>query len=179
MEADWINAYAALASAIGTWVASIVVLVSVYILQRQLRETGRTIESASIQGAYVVWVGIDQFFVQHPELRPFFYRAKPMDNSLDETLQRKVEAAAEMILDCMANVFHQFPNLGPEEREAYGNFLKDRYQTQPAFRQFVDEYERWYPNSFIGFLRSEIKWIINKAPVQKPSSEVLHLTGAA
>lgn len=178
MEADWVNAYAAWTSAIGTWVGSIVVIVSVFILQRQIRETRRTIESAAIQGAYDVWVGIDQFFVQHPELRPFFYRAKPMDESLDEASRRKVEAAAEMILDCMANVFHQLPTLGPEEREAYGNFLKDRYQTQPALKQFVDEYEHWYPNTFIGFLRSEMKWVINKAPVQKLPNEVSHLTGA-
>ena len=161
MGADWVSAYATCASALGTWVASVVVLVSVLILRSQLRATRRTIRSASVQGAYALWIGVDQFFVQHPELKAYFYKGKKLDDSLDDNFRMMVESAAEMILDCMANVYHQLPNLATEEREAYGNFLKERYQTQPAIRQFVDTYRHWYPSGFVTFLRSEIEWVAN------------------
>lgn len=169
MSADWVNAYAAWVSAIGTWIASVVVIISVLVLRAQLEDTRRAIRGASAQGAYALWVSIDQFLVQHPDLKPFLYGAKSLDTQMDETLKRRVESASEMMLDAMANSFHQLPHFNPDEREAYGNFLKDRYQTQPALKQFVDENVQWYPNSFVSFLRSEIDWKINEAPAQQRS----------
>jgi hypothetical protein len=167
MGADWVNAYAAWVSAIGTWIGVVVVIVSVLILRTQLRDTRSTIRSASAQGSYALWVGVDQFFVEYPELKPFFYEAKSLEGPIDENLKRRVESAAEMMSDAMANVFHQMPHFTPEEAEAYGNFLKEQYQTQPALKQFIDETARWYPNSFVRFLRSEISWLINEAPVPR------------
>jgi hypothetical protein len=164
MNSEWASAYAEWASALGTWVASVVVIISVFILRAQLQDTRRTIRSASVQGAYNLWVSIDQFFISHPELRPFIYDGKPLDKSVNKTLRKKVECAAEMMLDAMANIHHQLPNLTPEEAEAYGNFLKERYRTQPVLKQFVDQHGHWYPNSFTGFLRSKQEWINNKPP---------------
>ena len=178
MGADWVNAYAASVSAIGTWVASIVVIVSVFILRAQLRDARRLMRSASAQRAYAVWVGVDQFFVQHSDLRPFFYEAKSLEVPIDETLRRRVEAAAEMMSDCMANVFHQLPHFNREEAEAYGNFLKERYRTQPVLKRFVDETARWYPNSFVAFLRSDIVWLINEAPSARPANPQMEPTRA-
>ena len=113
MGADWVNAYAAWVGAIGTWVASVVVIVSVFILRAQLRDARRLMRSAAAQGSYAVWIGVDQFFVQHTDLRPFFYEGRTLDGSSEDTLRRRVQAAAEMMSDCMANVFHQLPHFTP------------------------------------------------------------------
>lgn len=141
MDANWVNAYAAWVSAIGTWIASAVVIVSVFILRAQLRDTRRTIRSASAQGAYALWVEVDQFFALHPALRPFLYEAMSLDGSIDKNVRRSAESATEMFSDCMASSFHQLTHFNKDETEAaeaYGNFLKERYQTQPALKQFID-----------------------------------------
>ena len=106
-------------------------------------------------------------FALHPELRPFLYEAKSLDGSIEENFRRSVESATEMFSDCMASSFHQlahFQKEEPEAAEAYGNFLKEQYQTQPALKQFIDNHAHWYPNSFVAFLRSEIEWLINEPP---------------
>ena len=167
MGADWVNAYAAWVSAIGTWLASVVVVVSVFILRAQLQHTRRTIGSASAQASYALWVSVDQFFVDHPDLRPFIYEARSLNTSMDENLRWRIESALDMYVDSMANLFHQLPNFNNEEAEAYGNFLKERYQTQPPLKRFLDDNARWYPNSFVRFLRSEMKWLVNEAPAHR------------
>jgi hypothetical protein len=177
---DWVKE-PAWVSAIGTLVANIVLIVSAFMLRSQLRDTRRAIRSDSAQGAYALWLQVDQFFALHPELRPFLYEGKVLDSSLEADVRRRAESATEMFLDCMASSFHQlthFKKVEPEAAEAYGNFLRERYQTQPALKQFIDEHAHWYPNSFVRFLRSEIEWLINEPPAQRPSAQQIVGTGA-
>jgi hypothetical protein len=160
-------------SAIGTVIGSVVVVWSVRFLSAQLRETRRSIRSASAQQGYAMWLQVDQFFALNPKLKPFLYEDKSLEG-LEVEDRRSAESATEMFSDCMANSFHQlehFEKQDPQAAEAYRNFLKEKYQTQQALRQYIDEHARWYPVEFVALLKEEIKPVKEEIkPANQPPS---------
>ena len=91
----------------------VAVIASILLLLRQTRElsrqTSHIADSARadvfdrVQAQMFI---IDQLFVTHPELRPYFYEGKPPDD--EQLLRQRLLAAAEMILDVFeVIVLHQ------------------------------------------------------------------------
>lgn len=106
-----------------------------------------------------MWLQVDQFFAENPDLRLYLYGGKPLDGLKGEEKQ-KAESATEMFLDCMASSFHQLEHFDEEDRlaaAAYRNFLKERYKTQPALRYFINKHGHWYPQKFVTLLSEETK----------------------
>jgi len=98
----------------------------------------------------------DKFFVEHPELRPYFYHAKDLDPQADDLTRWRVEAAAEMLLDCFTNIYRQFEHMGFEGFESYGRFMQVMHRDQPCFRRLADEHAEWLDAAFVKHLRGGV-----------------------
>ena len=155
MEPAWV-------SAVGSCVGSGLIVVSLMMVRRQLQLARRAVRANAVQGVYSVWLSVDEFFAANSELRPYFYKGKEVDPGAAEADINRLEAAAEMVVDSLQHVYHQLEILEPEVAEAYGNYIKRQYQGQPFVKGFVDRHVSRYPASFIGFLRSEIAFVVNR-----------------
>ena len=91
---------------------------------------------------------MNRFFLEHLDLRPYFFDGKvPSERRGDE--RERVLAAAEMYLNVMDNVLTQLPTLSrggvATDWEAY---FRDVYRSSPAIREFWDQHgAAWFANS--------------------------------
>jgi hypothetical protein len=152
-DPNWVSAIGGWVGAIGTWFASILVLATLWYIRKQLIGLQRTIETATIQSIWTMWLEVDKFFVEHPELKPYFYHALDVDENITGDMLHRLESTAELLLDTFAHNYDQKHSFATKGFEWYGNFMKSRYRTQPFLRRFVDEHVDWYNPAFIDYLQ--------------------------
>ena len=147
---DWIF----LAGVIVNGLAFVGVIVSLLLLRAQ----GLTQRDATLSVAYqnmaAQMADMARFFVDNPDLRPYFFGNKEPPASLDD--HDRVVAVAEMYVNFMDNVLTQSPVLKragiAADWEAY--FL-DVYRTSPVIREFWSEHgSAWYAHSALASLYS-------------------------
>jgi hypothetical protein len=119
MDPTWSQTYAGWVAAAGTWLANVLIIVSFLFIRREIAKAQRAIDSTAFQGISTVWVDIDKFFVEHPELRPYFYHGKDLDPQVDDLTRWRVQATAEMLLDCFTNIYRQFEHMEFKGFESY------------------------------------------------------------
>jgi hypothetical protein len=131
------------------------IIVSLLFIRRQITKAQRVIDSTAFQGISTVWIDIDKFFVEHPELRPYFYHGQDLAPEADQRTAWQVEAAAEMLLDCFTNVYHQFAHMEFKGFASYGRFMQMMYRDQPCFRRLADQHVGWLDDPFVTYLRGD------------------------
>lgn len=142
---DWVQA-------VGVWISAIIVGVSLWILWIQIRELRRSIQSSTYQNIYHMIIGIDKYFIENTDVKPYFYYGRKVDN---EQLREPLLSTAEMLLDCFDNVYHQKDCMPPHTFDAFDAFMKEIYQNSPVLQELLTKRERWYPREFIEHLREK------------------------
>jgi hypothetical protein len=166
MDLAWIQPYAGWAAAVGTWVA---IIVSILFVRRQIAKAQRAIDSYAFQGISTLWIGIDRFFVDYPELRPYFYDGRDLHPQQDDHTRWRVEATAEMLLDCFTNIYWQFEHMGFRGFERYGRFMQVMYRDQPCFRRWADQHAGWLDGAFVKHLRGQVDDESGRSKHREPS----------
>jgi hypothetical protein len=90
-------------------------------------------------------LALDRVFLDHPELRPYFYEGKDLDKS-DPLLYAQVEAVAEMHLDVFDyNLNYRL--LFPKEYhfpEGHESFIREMLAQSPIMRRALEKRAAWY-----------------------------------
>jgi hypothetical protein len=89
-------------------------------------------------------LALDRVFLDHPELRPYFYDGKDLDKSDPRFAQ--VEAVAEMHLDVFdyaLNYRLQFPN-EYHFPEGHESFIREMLAQSPVMRRHLEKKAAWY-----------------------------------
>src|SRR5581483_5227997 len=76
---------------------SIGVIISLYLLNRQTRVFNHQLMESISQNVTDYALEISRIFLQNPDMRPYFFSGKPIDESHPDYL--RAEAIAEVILD--------------------------------------------------------------------------------
>lgn len=141
---------------VSAWVYTALTLVLVIVVFRQLAGLRRQVRSAVLQGIWTSWIQIDQWFVEHHDLRPFFYEVKhDLDERTPKSVRSRIPAACEMLLDCYAHIFSQRNALEPHDFARLGSYMRKTYADAPVFKRFTDSAESWYDPAFIQYLRGD------------------------
>jgi hypothetical protein len=118
------------------------------------------------QGATQLMLEVDRIFLNHPELRPFFYDDVEPTPDVDRNL---INAAVEFMLDAFECIWDQRPHFSAPDYDSWAEYIVDRFGTSPVLRQFYRDHAGWYPT-----LDSLLK---EKAPApQLQAWQFAHLT---
>jgi hypothetical protein len=106
-------------------------------------------------------VEIQKAFIEHPELRPYFYEKKPFRRE-DKNYQA-VATIAEMYLDWFDSFGDDYvaelPEMGPngEQRKMWEKFFKDMFKTSEALQDMAKEKvrEQWYSADLLKYMLAE------------------------
>jgi hypothetical protein len=116
-----------------------------------LRAQGQAAREATLVVAYQNMTAqraeMQRFFVEHLELRAYFYDGKAVPAEQHE--HDRVLAVAEMYVNMMDNVLTQLPALGrPGTAADWQAYFRGIYATSPAIREFWAEHgDAWFVSS--------------------------------
>ena len=135
-----------------------------WLCYRQLREMTRRgaeiAESLRIRvygAAGQQMLTVDSLFLNHPELRPYFYSGQVL--SADDPLYPRALAMAELVLDYFNSVMRQmrhFPEMWP--RVWWESYLIDSFKNSPLLCEYLRSVGEWYsPDLAVLMKRGERK----------------------
>ena len=89
-------------------------------------------------------LAIDQLFVRHPELKPYFYSNKPLPPPSSREYDQ-IMSMAEIIVDFTDNVITQEPNMlhYPWE-ETWHRYFQELIRTSFALQAYWERNKDWY-----------------------------------
>jgi hypothetical protein len=128
-------------------------LIGLFLTWGQLRDNGQALDANTIEQIYSRMHDIDKLFVEHPELKPYFYADMRLNDrnplveklGLNEALVKaQVPALAELICDFFAQALLQLKNLPPGAYEGWRNYFKAVYMRSPELRDYYKANAQWY-----------------------------------
>lgn len=114
--------------------------------------TRRTTEAQAWQGVNEQANYLSGMFIDHPELRPYFYDGVPI--SKNDPNYNKVMSYAELYLNFIDDLGDDYVYAlkGMEENGKYRRYwdrtFKDTFAMSPALQAYAKEEQAWYPTDF-------------------------------
>lgn len=140
---DWIG----LAGVVVNGAALIGVIASLLFLSRQTKAARDATLALVYQNISGQMADINRLFVDHWDLREYFYANAAFDD--EDPRRQQVAAIAELVVDFMDNALTQCPVLERHDVEAdWTAYFRDLYDSSPSLREYWQSYgDRWYANS--------------------------------
>lgn len=120
-------------------------VVSVGLLIMQTRIAARATRAGVYQNVLVQMIDIDLFFIDHPELKPFFYNN--MEISEEHPDYDRVLSVAEMLVDFIDGVFVLAPSMPEYPWHTWERYFRDLFASSPVLRKYWALYGDWYPET--------------------------------
>lgn len=137
---------------LASWTTCLVALLTLLAIWRQLVSLRHSIEGGTYHHISQSMIDIDRWFAENPELRPYFYSKKSVDE-IDPILRERLYATAEMLVDFFYNVYFQRNQLPESASLPYSEWMCRLYQTSPLLQEFVPT--GTYHKEFVSHLANE------------------------
>jgi hypothetical protein len=85
---------------------------------------------------------IDKVFIEHPDLRPYFYEGKNIEQKEPDAKRYMVTSTAELILDSMDSMLDTHNDSWPDE--GWRTRAEDVFRQSPVLRSRLEERRTWY-----------------------------------
>ncbi|MDX6383546.1 MAG: hypothetical protein QOK48_1119 [Blastocatellia bacterium] len=92
------------------------------------------------------------FFAEHPEVRPYFYDDKDLNQAGSEMEKLRILSTAEMVAGFMELVALQMDDQPAEIRPRWTAYIIDGYNSSPVLREHVATCVTWYADDFLRLL---------------------------
>jgi hypothetical protein len=135
-------------------IAATIALWQGYLLRRQVEHERRVTEVDLYFRIANSLRDLDVFFVDRPELRPYFYENKRLPRSKRE--KARLSAAAEMLVDLAESVIACSPGLGAMAVD-WNKYFAFLYRNSEALRKYWEEYSHYYPDSVRDAFRATVQ----------------------
>ncbi|GAB6194817.1 hypothetical protein PAGU2595_001160 [Lysobacter xanthus] len=138
---------------LGTWAGPVVTLAGFVLVRNQLRAERRALETQTSWQMYETSISILTVFVEHPEIRPYFYDGRPAPT--EEPLRSRVLATAELVADHMESVVLSQDAVEAGTRAVWVRYMQGIYRRSPVLRAFLahDSEGYRYADRFLDLLR--------------------------
>jgi hypothetical protein len=140
-------------------ISAVALVLSLLFLARQTRESARQShlanQIAGSQAKSEIYVAVDRIlygFLEHPELREYFYSGKELpDTSLDansDNIRERVLTFAELYADVIERGLDTYKSIDPaaDFQTPMEDYARDMLATAPALQYWVREHPGWWPN---------------------------------
>jgi len=129
--------------------------------------TSRGVQAQTWQTLSAPGTEISKVFIEHPELRPYFYENKPF--SREDPNYHAVSSVAEMYLDFLEAFIDDYvanlPGMEPNgvNRVLWDKYFTDMFASSPALQSIAKAEQKWYSTNFA-------KYMPTKDPAAKRTS---------
>jgi hypothetical protein len=150
-EASWAT-WATLASSVAAVLTAVATLVAFIFLRHQQQQTERQINGATSRYMYEEMSKLLGIFLDKPELRPFIYDGKPIDDGMSAEQKQQVLALAGLYADFFEQLLYQrtFGNLSVEEYEStWSEFIQTLLSASVVLREFAIANSSLYSPQFV------------------------------
>ncbi len=148
-EAIHITELIKLIISVGTFVTVCLTLVFLVLQNRiivaQTRFALQSVESNVFSTVTGQNLQTDDMFLRYPEIRPFFYQGKDLEDS--DPLAGRVKAAAETLLDyydSQTTQLQKYPNIWRYERGSWEANIIDMFAWSPVLCRYLEANKGWY-----------------------------------
>lgn len=125
-------------------VASLFIVLTVWLLRSQIGLQAQDGRTALITGMTALITSVGQAFIDYPEMRQYFYYgAKP--EGADRDRARAIAVALAGAMDHAATHFERMD--GPTQA-AWKAYFADIYRNSPVFREHLATHRTWYGPGF-------------------------------
>jgi hypothetical protein len=132
MKSSWIE----LIKAFGPIIGALISLLGFIFLIRQIRLNRLSLENQTRSSIYQLSYNVYRLFIEHPDLRPYFYDGKALPESEPE--RSKVLAAAELLTDFFESIVHSSHIIDPDLRGTWFRYMQDTYRHNPVFQDYIE-----------------------------------------
>ena len=141
---NFLNANAGALQALAGCIGVPGVLVSLYFLWRQSRDQTIATRAEIYQNITATMLDIDRYFIEHPELKKYFFDNAPISKKHRE--YERVKSIAEMFLDFMDFTLMHETQMKNYPWYQWENYFKTVYDSSPILREYWDEVKGldWY-----------------------------------
>lgn len=122
--------------------------VGIIFIYRQIRSIDRQIRSASSAALHREMLEIDRFFIQYPELRPYIYSNKSLQNHAREDFD-KLSSLAEMMCDICEHVYLQRETISHDLWPRWLEYMQFIHDHSPIMRKHLRDFHAWYTTDFL------------------------------
>src|SRR5579859_5327236 len=131
---------------------SLGVIYSLWLLNRQTGIFNRQLMEGISSNMTEYSLQISRIFLEHPDLRPYFFAGQTMENSHPD--YQRAEAIAEVVLDIFWTMSSQAKRVqgefaNPEARELWQNYIRDCFAQSPILSGFLTLRKDWYGQEMI------------------------------
>jgi hypothetical protein len=129
-----------------TWegLSALVTITSLALVATQTMDLRRSVQRDTYQKAYQTVYDLDRHFLEHPELKGYFYGGKILDDKTDEVTRARVESTAEWISDFFDNITYNMKSGPDEDWSAWDSYIQETFKRSPALRDYVAKHRDWY-----------------------------------
>lgn len=134
---------------VGSFVTVCITLVFLVLQNRiivaQTRYASQSVESNVYSTVTSQNLGTDELFLKYPELRPYFYGGKQLNE--DDPHSTMALAAAEYLLDnydAQMTQLKKYPGLWRSEKGSWEANISDMFAWSPVLCRFLEAHETWY-----------------------------------
>ncbi|RMF31065.1 MAG: hypothetical protein D6759_10710 [Chloroflexi bacterium] len=122
-------------------------------MARQTNLAAKATRASIYQNVATAMIEFDRFFVDHSELKPYFYGGKEIPE--DHPDYARVMSVAEMLVDFMDEVTVLSP-IVPKYLpwDTWKSYFQDLFVSSPALRNYWAEHKKWYPETLQKLLDS-------------------------
>jgi len=133
------------------------VLVTLFILVRQTKamtDQSKYLANALASSVYQTVTNtsfaLDTMFMEHPELRPYFFDGKEIDEK--DSNYEIVSAAAEFHLDYFISLLVQIKYF-PERFGAVQAYILDEFAQSPMLCRYLEKRKAWYSDELVMLMK--------------------------
>ena len=111
------------------------------------RLSRRSFKVNAYHGASDRTLQMDQVFIAHPLLRPYFSDGEPVPapDGGDPELRQRVLAVAEFVTDILEDCWDNEDCYAGPDRDAWRDWIYDVFESSPACAEHYARNEAWYP----------------------------------
>jgi len=165
-------------SLISSLVVSVIFIITLFLNIRQIREMVRqtksfndSIKSGTYGNVMQQLMSIDSIFLEHPEIRPYFYNSKVLE--LSDVNYHIVSAAAEYVLDYYQSYMYQsdhFPEVWPQGK--FKLYVINAFSNSPVLCSYLESLREFYPGELVKWMEEGRSMGIERQTLQAFSNPI-------
>lgn len=124
--------------------AAVIAIWQGYLLRKELQQSKRSTDADLYFRVHGAMRELNTFFIDRPELRPYFYENKRLPRSKREL--DRLDATAEMLVDLAESVVATGPGLGGISVD-WNRYFAFLYKNSEVLRRHWSENSDYYPDS--------------------------------
>lgn len=124
--------------------SALATVATVIILCVQTVDLRHSVQRDTYQKFYATVYDLDRHFLEHPELKPYFYADRPLDPSAEDALKQKVESTAEWFSDFFDNLYYHMDSSPDDGWAEWQRYVQDTFRRSSILRDYVRAHRDWY-----------------------------------